>query len=364
VVKLLIGMIFISAFSGCKNEGKHYPRRKDIMETVYASGKILADSEYMVYALNPGTVTEKLVKEGDQVKQGSALYLIRNTGPAARSAAADDIFRNAQENLSSNSRVLNDLKITMRNADLRYRNDSLLYSRYRNLWAQDIGTKVNLDNAQTQCQISNNDRNAAREKYFAAVNDLRVTLKSAQSQAISARADLANYTIRAESSGMVYQTLKENGEAVKTNEAVALMGKPGSRIIRLEVDQQDVDKIRTGQTVLLKTDVSGEQVFKAAITRIYPVMNEADQTFRVDAVFTGAVSQSFIHSSVEANIVIRYKRNCLVLPNTVLLAGDSLIIKQNGRKTTIAVKTGIHTMDEVEILSGINLQSEVIDPVK
>ena len=47
---------------GCKNSNSIYPQRKNIIETVYASGKIMADSEYTVYALNAGTVVKKLVK--------------------------------------------------------------------------------------------------------------------------------------------------------------------------------------------------------------------------------------------------------------------------------------------------------------
>lgn len=355
-------MIFFSAIAGCKNEAKQNPTRKDIIETVYASGKILADSEYTVYALNPGIITGKLVREGDQVDRGATIYQVRHSGPAASSAAADFSYQYAKENLSPGSRVLSDLKIAMRNAGLQCFNDSVIYIRYRNLWAQQIGTRVNLDNVETQYQIAVNNRKAAREKYLSVVNDLRVAMKNAQSQSVNARAELGNYTIRAENAGVVYQMLKEKGEAVKTNEAVALMGKPGNRIIRLDVDQQDVDRLQKDQVILIKTDMSGDQIFKGSVVRVYPVMNEADQTFRVDAVFTGNFPPSFIHCSAEANIVIREKRDCLVIPAAFLLTGDSVITRSNGGKKTIAVKTGIRTLDEVEILSGLNLHSELIIP--
>lgn len=336
--------------------------RKNIVETVYASGRILADSEYTVYALNAGTVIRKMAKEGDQVSRGQVLLVIRSTAPAARLAAADAVFDNARQNLSANSRILNDLKIATQNADLRYTNDSLLYTRYRNLWALNIGTKVNLDNAQTQCAISLNQKKAAREQYYSTVNDLKVTLKNARSQAVSARSDLDNYFIRAESDGTVYQTLKENGEAVKMNDPVIMMGKSRARIIRLAVDQQDIDRIRPGQSILLKTDVTGERIFKARVTRTFPVMNEMDQTFRVDAAFLDNNRQPYIHSSVEANIVIQQKRNCLVVPGSALTTGDSLRISRGGKRASIAVKTGIRTISEVEIVSGLDEHARIIMP--
>lgn len=354
---LLILAVFI--FS-CKGPDSIHPQRKDIIQTVYASGKIMADSEYTVYALNAGTVIKKLIKAGDKVKKGQLLYMLRHTAPSAKIEAASSVYENAQQNLSANSRILSDLKIAMQNANLKFSNDSLLYSRYKNLWAQNIGTRVNLDNAETQYNLSFNQKRSAIEKYYSTRNDLQVALKNAQSQVKSLKSDLDNYFIRAENAGTVYETLKENGEAVKMGEAVALMGRSDARIIRLSVDQQDIDQIKPGQTVLLKTDVSGERIFKARVMRTYPVMNEADQTFRVDAAFTDAAAQSYIHSSVEANIIVTRKLNSLTIPVNMLMNGDSIRIKQQNHLVTKAVKVGIRTINAVEILSGADEHTEIV----
>jgi len=106
-----VPLIVISCIAaGCKKNNISHPLRKDIVETVYASGKIMADSEYTTYALNAGTVVKKLAKEGDIVKKGQVLYVINNTAPAARLDAANESYEKARENLSSQSRVLGDLK--------------------------------------------------------------------------------------------------------------------------------------------------------------------------------------------------------------------------------------------------------------
>jgi multidrug resistance efflux pump len=329
---------------------------------VYASGKIMADSEYTVYALSPGTVINKLVKEGDTVKKGQVLYIINNMAPAARLDAAKELYEKTKEDLSSRSRILGDLKLSMQSAEIKFSNDSLQYFRLKSLWEQNVGTQNALDNAKAQYRTSLNGKKSAEEKYYSTVNDLNISLKNAQSQLAVAQNDLNNYIIRAESNGSVYQMLKEKGEAVRANEAVALLGKSKKRLIRLDVDQQDIDLLQTGQQVLLKTDATGDKVFKAEVVRIYPAMNEAGQTFRVDAVFTQDNTQSYIHTSVEANIIIKKKQQALVIPNNVLLAGDSVIIKKDGKKSTVAVKTGIHTLDEIEILNGLDEKSEIVAP--
>lgn len=347
---------------GCTNNKIVHPQKKDIIETVYASGKIMADSEYTVYALNPGTVIKKLAKEGDHVKKGQILYLINNSAQTAKLEAAGMSYRTALENLSPRSRILSDLKLSMQNAELKFANDSVQYTRLNNLWNQNIGTKSALDNAEVQYRTSLNEKRSAREKYFSAVNDLNISLKNAESQLASAQTDLNNYTIRAESDGTVYQMTREKGEAVKANEAMVLLGKSADRLIRLAVDQQDIDRIKVGQRVLLKTDATGEKIFKASVIRLYPTMNEADQTFRVDAAFDNSSQQFYIHTSVEANIIIRQKHQVLVVPSRFLLNGDSVKIKLDGHMHTIAVKTGIHTLDEVEVLGGLSEQSELITP--
>lgn len=361
-VKFFLYAALFSMIWGCKNNKLIHPIRKDIVETVYASGKIMADSEYTIYALNPGTVVKKLVKEGDIVKKGQVLYIINNIAPAARLDAANESYDKARENLSSRSRILSDLKLSMQNAAIKFNNDSLQYFRLKSLWDQNVGTKSALDNSETQYRTSMNEKKSAIEKYYSTINDLNISLKNAQSQVATAQNDLDNYIIRAESNGSVYQMMKEKGEAVRANDAVALLGKSSDRLIRLSVDQQDIGLLQIGQQVLVKTDATGDKIFKAKVARIYPTMNEADQTFRVDAVFTDDDAQSYIHTSVEANIIIRRKQQALVIPGNALLSGDSVRIKKDGKITTIPVRTGIHTLDEVEVLSGLDEGSEIVAP--
>jgi HlyD family secretion protein len=340
------------------------PQRKNITEAVYASGKIISQNEYNVFALSSGTVKEKKVKEGDVVSKDQVLYVISNDAPSARMDAARSAFENARLNLSDRSGILNDLRLAVENAHVKFSNDSVNYFRFKKLLNENATSQSNLDNAYTAYIISLNQRKSAEEKYRSAQNDLNVAFENAKSQLAAAQNDLGNYFIRAVSGGTVFQLSKEAGEAVHAGEVVALLGESNSRIIKLAVDQQDISRIKTGQEVLLKTDVNGNSIYKAEISHVYPVMNEVDQTFRADAIFKDSTQQPFIHSSVEANIIIQKKENALVIPRKALLEEDSLRVKREGKIITIAVKTGIRTLDDVEVLSGIDESSEVVVPSK
>ena len=351
-------------FAACGSKTTLHPERKEIVETVYASGKVTGDGEYNLCSLVGGMIVKKLVRDGDHVVKGQVLFIIRSDAPAAKLDAAKSTYINASENAGVKSAVLENLKIDMQSASLKFSSDSLQYARLKNLYDQDIGTRSNLDLAYTTYRLSQNQKRSAEKKFDATKNDLALSVQNAKSLMVSARSDLNNNYIRSEKDGTVYQTLREEGDAIHAGDAVALLGPQNRMIIRLAVDQQDVKLIITGQTVLFKTDVTGNTIHKATVRQIYPLMNESDQTFRVDAVPDKPSGQSFIHASVEANILIRKSKSALVIPRAALLEGDSVRIVRNGKTLRVPVQTGVASMDEIEITKGILTSDEIIRPVK
>ncbi|HEY6171977.1 MAG TPA: HlyD family efflux transporter periplasmic adaptor subunit [Candidatus Kapabacteria bacterium] len=360
--KVLPQLLLCVGLLSCKQESVVHPERKDIIEAVYASGSIIPKDEYMVNSLVLGTVVEKRVTEGDSVGAGTILYVLRNTSPTDRYAAAQQAYQNAQANLSENSPIIAELKIAAQNAESKFRVDSLELNRYKKLRAEGAITASQFDAISNGYTISDNMRRSAQERLRLTLQDLRVARANAKSMMSAAGNDLDNYSIKSDGNGFVFQLFKEVGDAVRLGEQVALLGAKSERTIRLAVDQQDIEKVKVGQEVLVRTDVTGADIHKATISKIYPVMNPADQTFRVDAVFTDTIPTQFVHSSVEGNIIIKEKKNALIIPRSALLQGDSVKVKIDGEEKTVHVTTGIMSIDRVEILSGIDEKAEIIEP--
>jgi len=355
---LLLFVIFI--LLSCGKQRLVYLQRKDIIEAVYASGKIIPANEYSCYAQGTGTIIRKLVTDGAKITKGQLLYIIRNEAPTAMYQAAAQQYHEAEFNLSTESPLLHDATLALTNASLRLTNDSVTYFRWNTLWAQGIGTRSNLDNAYTNYQVSANLYRSANEKYQATLHSLQTASSAAHGQVVTAKKELGDYFVTAATSGIAWQTFKEAGESVRSNEVVAIMGDSGRPVIRLAVDQEDISRIRTGQNVLLKTDLTGDSVYEAVTTRIYPTMNEADQTFRVDAAFKGKVPPAFIHGSVEANIIVAEKTAAMVLQREAMASRDSVWIADGRAQKKVPVHTGLSNMDYVEILGGINEKTPVI----
>jgi multidrug efflux pump subunit AcrA (membrane-fusion protein) len=354
--------LFLTIFFlyGCKEEPVVHPVRKKIIETVYASGTIIPTNEYTVYSLASGTIVEKKATEGDSVAKGSVLYLVRSDAVKARLEAAETAYQTSLGNLGGSSPIIADLKLAMQNAEVKFRNDSLEYLRAKSLLESNAIAKSQFDQISNAYTISRNQRQSAEERYYSTLRDLKLVASNSKSQLATARNELDNYSISSDASGFVFQTLKEEGEGVRMGEPVALLGEKDRRTIRLAVDQQDIDKIRNGQKVLLKTDITGSKIYEAKVIKVYWVMNPADQTFRVDAEFTGEAPTGFVHGSVEANIVIQEKENALIIPRTYLLAGDSVLTRSSGKDVRVAVKPGILTLDDAEIVMGIDEKTEIV----
>jgi len=337
-------------------------RHKAITEAVYASGYIVPKNEYKVYALADGYIVAKYKDDGDSIKKGEAIYKVENNAFAARLNASHSSFELAKKNTDDNSPLLADLKNKIKTASAKRQNDSINYIRYKNMFAANAVTKAQLDQAELSFEVSTNDLKSAFEQYQHTKDQLHVDLQNAQSSLTSSSEDIANYTITSMMDGELYETSKELGEAVRKNDVVALIGEKNHKILQLSVDQQDIEKIKLGLEVVVKMDITGSQVYKARISKIYPNMNQGDQSFKVEAEFEDNYRFSFVHASVEANIIIGYKENALLIPRNALQGDDMVELKGLAGNKKVKIEKGLETLEFVEVLKGIGESDELVLP--
>jgi multidrug efflux pump subunit AcrA (membrane-fusion protein) len=139
------------------------PTVGNITESVYASGIIKSKNQYQVYATVNGLVQKILVKEGDVVKKGDPLLIIQSE--TSRLSAENALL--AAEFARNNTRGdrLAELKGAIDLARTRLRNDSLLWVRQRALWAQQIGSQVELEQRELAYTSAVNNLQAALLRY-------------------------------------------------------------------------------------------------------------------------------------------------------------------------------------------------------
>lgn len=356
-------LFLLSALLACKGKQDTISAvRKDIHEAVYASGNIYPAEEYKVFANADGNIVEILVEEGDTIDKDQVLMKVDSDVPSARERGSEEIYVIANKNISANSPVLAEYEAALQTISFKFKNDSNNYVRFQNLYKQDATSKVELERAQLTYLASKNEYIAKKKGYERLKNQLRVEYENAQTQYKLNTKDADNYTMKSMMKGIVFELLKEKGEMVRRNEAVALIGGIEQPVVRMSVDELDLPKIKIGQEVMIHIDMYNDKVFKAKVTKIYPKLNRLEQSFRVDAQFTSTDVPNLYGLSLEANILISNKQNALCVPKSFLVSKDSLWVENNGEKVLQKVETGISDFDYVEITKGITEQSVIYKP--
>lgn len=350
-----------TAISCKKADGSTKPEYRALTEAVYASGVIAPRGEYKVFAMADGVITRRVVDEGSIVKAGDVLFRIDNDEQAARMNAARDVYRTAQSNYNLSSPALAEAESALRSSQSKFSTDSVQFARVSDLFASKAMTQSDYDKAKLAFQVSQNDFAAAKQRYERTKRQLYVDLQNAESQfKVSAKQE-SNALVKSLTDGMVYEAYKQQGEAVRRNDALALIGSDREVYIRLSVDELDIQKIRVGQEVLVKIDVYKDRTFKARVEKIYPMLTKQDQSFRVDAAFTDTLPEKFVGVTAEANIVISRKERTLVIPKSLVLAGDSVLIKNaDGNTTKVKIRKGAENYDVVEVLDGLSDSSQLV----
>lgn len=348
---ILMSIVFLAACQSNKDGVK--PEVKPLIEAVYASGFVVSKDEYEIFAQAEGYLADKLVQDGDVVKKGEPLFVIESGQQSARYQIARETYELARRNYLEESPVLQELKAAKETAQSRMKFDSLNFVRYENLIRSNATSRAEFDRIKLLYENSRNEYLLQMSRFEKIRNQLYLEWQNAKNQLVIASDESGRYTVRSEFDGLVFMTAKEKGELIRRNEVIAVVGKRDAFYIQLNIDELDVQKVKTGQKVLLKIDAYPNKVFNAEITRVYPMVDRRQQAIRADASLTEPLPGWFSGLALEANIIIRRKEQAIVIPKSKLLPGDSVIIQSKEGDQKVKVTKGIETMDEVEIIEGL-----------
>ena len=240
-------------------------------------------------------------------------------------------------------------------------NDALLQQRQRNLWAQNIGTKNELEQRELAYKNSTSGYEAATLRYGELKRQLNFSAQQSQKNLQISNSIAKDFTIKSEVNGKVYNVLKETGETVNTQNPVAIIGNASEFLLELQVDEYDIARIKTGQKIVVKLDSYKGQIFEAVVTKINPIMNERSKSFTTEAAFITKPAALFPNLTTETNILIETKEKALLIPRNYLLEGGFVLMENNEKRKVV---TGLKDYMKVEILSGLTVHDIIIKPAR
>jgi multidrug efflux pump subunit AcrA (membrane-fusion protein) len=217
---------------------------------------------------------------------------------------------------------------------------------------------VQFENQKLAYEISGNNLKRLKNKYVQTKNELSTQVQQALNNYNTSKLTTQDFTVSSKITGKLYALYKNPGEIVNTLEPLASVGSATDFIIELLIDEVDIVKLNLGQKVLITLDAYGDKVFDAKISKIYPKKDERSQTFLAEAIFIDAPQALYPGLAGEANIIISKKDSVLTIPKEYLLEGNQ-VRTQNG---LVGVVTGLQNLERVEILNGINENTEILKP--
>ena len=153
----LLSALFV--ISGCKPDAETVmPTLGTITESAYASGVVKAEGQYLVYPVVNGRVVSIVVQEGDTVDPGQVLLHIDDRTSSLNTNTAYAQLRLLEQNVREDGPVLSQLRSVVEQGRERLNVDSTNYARQQALWAQQIGSRNDLDQRELAYTTSRTNR--------------------------------------------------------------------------------------------------------------------------------------------------------------------------------------------------------------
>lgn len=353
--------LLLCVLVSCSKKEEIHPQYQDIQELVFASGELEWDDTYNLTAQTDGVLNQLSFEAGDVVQKGTVLAVIDNPTNQINSQTARAQSEIAHENVSVNAPALLALEQNIQSAERKYLQDQKQAERYERLQQNNIGSRVDYENAQLAAKNSLASWQSLKKQYAQLQQQARGQLITTRGQLKNSQI-LEDYNkIMVAESGTVIKKFKNKGDYVRKGDVIASIGDAQKVLAILNVDENSIGKIKIGQRVYVKLNTHKDQVYPAKISEILSAFDTASQSFICKATFNEVLPQALFGTQLEANVLVAEKKHALLIPRSYLTYGNKVNLK--GKDEPVQIKTGIVSTEYVEVRSGLDTSS-VLLPLK
>jgi multidrug efflux pump subunit AcrA (membrane-fusion protein) len=350
-------------FSCGKKTQETKPIKKDVTETVFASGTLEADGSYNLTAQADGYLLQVYFKEGDLVTEGSVLAIINNQESVFNEASANAVYEISKSNTNSSAPSLVQSKNSYKVAREKMILDSINQNRYKRLLDLNSVSKADYENSVLQYQTSKSNYDNAKENYnqIKQQAEQQLIINKAQMEVNSVMAD--NNQIKALSNGKVYKKLKQKGDFVRKGEVIATIGDANFLYAKVSIDESSISQVKVGQESVIQLNINKQKNYKGKVAEILPAFNEQTQSFVCKINFIEPLDFKVINTQLQVNIITGTSKNALLIPRNYLQYGNMVSVK--GEKDPTKISTKFISSEWVQVISGIDENTIIItDKIK
>ena len=378
--------------------------QRTIIETVNASGKVYPEIEVKVSPDISGEIVELNVNEGDSVRKGQILariyadiYLTQRDQVVAGVNQSKAQLSNSTASMAGLKAQLDNLKV--------------IFDRQKRLLNDKVISRSEYEQAEQNYLTAQANYNAAKE----GLKSSEASIQSAQAQLSKADKDLSRTVITSPMDGMISLMNVKKGERVAGNSfnvGTEMMRVADMRSIEVRVDvgENDIPKVKLGDTAIVEVDAYTSRKFKGLVYKIAnpntgtSVTSSTEVTnYKVHIRLLPSSYADLIVStkgfpfrpgmSASADIQTKRKENVLSVPLNAVTTRDKksdksptdktddkpkdqaavkstssdddieevvFILQKDNKVKKVKVKTSIQDLNYIEIINGLKVGDEVI----
>lgn len=170
--------------------------------------------------------------------------------------------------------------------------------------------------------------------------------------------------IRAPLSGVVDARNVVLGQAVEPNTVLFHIGNPMQMLVVARVYEEDLDKVRLGQTSEIRVLAYPKQVFRGRVILVGPQLNPKNRTESVWIRVTNPKGLLKPNLFARIKLVRKQEKKARVVPDAAILVvnGEKFVFVRSGPGSfrRIIVQTGMEMDGYTEVLSGISPSEAVV----
>jgi multidrug efflux pump subunit AcrA (membrane-fusion protein) len=352
-------------------------KKASIAQVISADGVIFPLQQAVITPKITSTIKKFYVQRGSRVKKGQLLAVLEHADLAAAAEQSKGEYTQAQAGYAAATGASIPEQIQKARLDEAATKSALaaqrkVFDSRKTLFEQGALPRRDLDSAEVALVQARTQWETA-QKVLADLRKIgeREALKSASGQLQAAKgkyqaaaAQLGYSELHSPINGFVTDRPLYEGELATANQPVLTVQDTSVLIAKVHLTQADAAALHSGDAAELSvpgTDVA----VPGRVSLISPAVDTASTTVEVWVQVAKKDSALKPGMSVQLSITAKTARDSIVVPASAVFKGSDgkefmLIAGSDGKAHTTAVRTGIHSGDSVQILSGIAEGAQVI----
>ncbi|OGC39026.1 hypothetical protein A3K42_00315 [candidate division WWE3 bacterium RBG_13_37_7] len=332
-------------------------KKGNIISSVSASGNIQTANYLALTTSINGIVKKVFVKEGDRVVKGQKIMELTLDSEGERSQSSSYAsYLKAKISVDSAKNSLISLENTMVQKEEAF-NSLKKINSYRT-----HNERVNYTLAENEYTKAKNDYDIQK----ANIAQAEVSLNNAwldyqtQSSIITATADgvIANIV-------SVEGTKVSNSVSERSTQTVASIKMEGTPIASLDVTELDINKVKVGQKVNMTLDSVSKETFTGTVVGIDKIgsVQSGVSNYPVIIKFDSDSEKVLPNMGADADIITEEKADVLYIPTSAIQTSNGkkfAEVVQGDTTNKVEITTGISDSTNIEIISGLNENDEVL----